>query len=40
MPLTFAFIGGKDKFNDIYKNIYGELPKVTEVALPGTKKIK
>lgn len=40
MPLTFAFTGGKDRFNEIYKNIYGELPAITEAALPGAKKIK
>lgn len=40
MPLTLALIGGKDKYNEIYQNLYGELPKVTEVALPGTRKIK
>ncbi|MFQ5952887.1 MAG: FAD-dependent thymidylate synthase, partial [Candidatus Omnitrophota bacterium] len=40
MPLTCEFIGGKDRFNDIYQNIYGELPKVTEAVLPGTRKIK
>ena len=40
MPLTFALIGGKDKFNQIYQNIYGKGPKVTEAALPGIRKIK
>ncbi|MGB2661771.1 MAG: FAD-dependent thymidylate synthase [Candidatus Omnitrophota bacterium] len=40
MPLTFEFIGGKDRFKEIYQNIYGELPKVIEVALPGARKIK
>ncbi|MEA3488841.1 MAG: FAD-dependent thymidylate synthase [Candidatus Omnitrophota bacterium] len=40
MPLTFAFIGGKDRFGEIYKNIYGQLPKITEAALPGARKIK
>jgi len=40
MPLTFAFIGGKDRYNEIYQNIYGQLPKVTEAVLPGSKKIK
>jgi len=40
MPLTFTAIGGKDRYNEIYENIYGELPKVTEVALPGARKIK
>ncbi len=40
MPLTFAFIGGKDRYNEIYESIYGRLPKVTEAVLPGAKKIK
>ena len=40
MPLTFEFIGGKDRFNEIYKEIYGELPKVVEAVLPGERKIK
>jgi flavin-dependent thymidylate synthase len=40
MPLTFGFIGGKDRFSEIYQNIYGELPKITEAALPGARKIK
>ena len=40
MPLTFAFIGGKDRYNEIYENLYGELPKVQEAALPGARKIK
>lgn len=40
MPLTFQFIGGKDKFNEIYQNIYGKLPKIAETALPGIRKIK
>lgn len=40
MPLTFKLIGGKDKYNDIYKEIYGSLPKVTETALPGKRSIK
>lgn len=40
MPLIFSFIGGKDKFNEIYQGIYGKLPKVTEAVLPSVKKIK
>jgi flavin-dependent thymidylate synthase len=39
MPLVFRFIGGKDKFNEIYQSLYGHLPAVTEAALPGTRKI-
>ena len=30
MPLTFELVGGKDKYNYIYKNIFGELPKAAE----------
>lgn len=40
MPLTLGFIGGKDRFNDIYQNIFGALPKVTEAVLPGSRTIK
>ena len=40
MPLTFAFIGGKDKYNEIYRNVHGKLPKVTEAILPGARTIK
>ena len=40
LPLTFAFIGGKDKFTEIYQKIYGQMPKVQEAALPGSRKIK
>ena len=40
MPLTFGLIGGKDRYNEIYQNIFGELPKVKEVALPGARKIQ
>jgi flavin-dependent thymidylate synthase len=40
MPLTFGLAGAKDKYNEIYKNIFGELPKVTTAELPGARKIK
>lgn len=40
MPLTCALAGGKDRYNEIYKNIYGNFPKVTQTALPGVRKIK
>jgi flavin-dependent thymidylate synthase len=40
MPLTCALIGGKDKYNEIYQNVFGELPKVTESILPETRQIK
>ena len=39
MPLTFAFVGGKDKYSQIYEKLYGKLPKITQVALPGVRKI-
>ena len=39
MPLTFALIGGKDKYSQIYSKLYGKLPKVVQVALPGARKI-
>ena len=38
MPLTFAFIGGKDKYNQIYESLYGELPKVKEAAIKALDK--
>ncbi|MFH1381171.1 MAG: FAD-dependent thymidylate synthase [Candidatus Omnitrophota bacterium] len=39
MPLTFALLGGKDKYNDIYRNIFGCLPKVTEAILPSARNL-
>ena len=40
MPLASALIGGKDKYSEIYQDIYGEPPKVTETMLPGARNIK
>ena len=40
MPLTFGLLGGKDRYNEVYQEIFGRLPKVTEVALPGSRDIK
>ena len=40
MPMTFELVGGKDRYNEIYKSIFGELPKVTEQILPSERKIK
>jgi flavin-dependent thymidylate synthase len=40
MPLTFKLLGGKDKYNQIYQNVYGQLPKVVMPSLPGVRKIK
>jgi len=40
LPMVFGLIGGKDRYNEIYQNIFGEFPKVKEVALPGARKIK
>jgi thymidylate synthase ThyX len=28
LPLTFMLIGGKDKYPEIYKSVYGVTPKV------------
>jgi len=39
MPLTFSLAGGKDRYNDMYRNLFGELPQVTEASLPGARKI-
>ncbi len=40
MPYAFECIGGKDRYNEIYKNIFGQDPKIAEISLPGSKKIK
>jgi len=40
MPQTFALIGGKDRYNEIFKDIFGALPKIVEAVLPGARKIK
>ncbi|MFH1837476.1 MAG: FAD-dependent thymidylate synthase [Candidatus Omnitrophota bacterium] len=40
MPLTFLLVGGKDRYNDIYNDLYGTLPRITEAILPGVKKIR
>ncbi len=40
MPRTFELIGGKDRYIEIYQNVYGQLPKVTEAVLPGARKIQ
>ncbi|MCP4650884.1 MAG: FAD-dependent thymidylate synthase [PVC group bacterium] len=40
MPRVFEFIGGKDKYNENYKEVFGCLPKVTQAVLPGARKIK
>lgn len=40
MPLTFGLIGPKDKYNEIFQQIFGELPKIKEAVLPGKKTIK
>jgi len=39
MPLCLKFIGAKDKFSEIYKQLFNQPPKVKEVNLPGTRKI-
>ena len=40
MPLTFSLLGGKDRYNEIYQDIFGHLPKVTETVLPAARSIK
>ncbi len=40
MPMMCRFIGGKDKYNEIYQEVFGEMPKVTEAKLPGKRTIK
>lgn len=40
MPMTFALIGGKDRYNEIYESVFGERPKVKEAVLPGKRSIK
>ncbi|NIM18693.1 MAG: thymidylate synthase (FAD) [Candidatus Latescibacteria bacterium] len=40
MPLMCTLLGGKDAYNEIYKRVFGKLPKVTEAVLPGARKIK
>jgi flavin-dependent thymidylate synthase len=39
MPLTFLFIGGKDRYPKIYEEIFGRAPKVVKAELPGARKI-
>ncbi len=38
MPLACFLIGGKDKYPEIYKNVFGKFPKVVKAELPGVKK--
>jgi flavin-dependent thymidylate synthase len=40
MPFAFECACGKDKYNQVYKQIFGSDPKIVEAALPGTRKIK
>jgi flavin-dependent thymidylate synthase len=40
MPLVFGLVGGKDRFPEIYKNIFGSLPEVLQAVLPGARAIK
>lgn len=39
MPGVLGLIGGKDRYNEIYNNLFGEMPKVSESVLPGKRKI-
>jgi flavin-dependent thymidylate synthase len=34
MPVTMLLIGGKDKYPEIYKKVYGHFPKIIEPSLP------
>ncbi|MDD4203224.1 MAG: FAD-dependent thymidylate synthase [Candidatus Omnitrophica bacterium] len=40
MPGVCELIGGKDRYNENFKAIFGHFPKVKDVALPGARKIK
>jgi thymidylate synthase ThyX len=40
IPYACELIGGKDRYNAIYETVFGHLPKVTEISLPGVRKIK
>lgn len=40
IPLATALLCGKDKYNETYQSIFGHLPKITRVALPGARTIK
>jgi flavin-dependent thymidylate synthase len=35
MPLTFLLSGGKDKYPELYKEIFGTYPKITKPVLPS-----
>ena len=40
MPGLLGLIGGKDCYGQIYKNLFGQMPKVIQAVLPGQRKIK
>jgi len=40
MPEACSLIGSKDTYNETYKKVFGTLPKVVLVTLPGARKIK
>ncbi|MCK4995185.1 MAG: FAD-dependent thymidylate synthase [Candidatus Omnitrophica bacterium] len=40
MPGVLGLIGGKDCYGEIYKNLFGHMPKVAQAVLPGARKIK
>ncbi len=40
MPHICGLVGGKDRYNEIYGNVFGESPKIIDVELPGVRKIK
>ena len=39
MPLAFRMAKGKDAYNDLYREMFGVSPKVTEAVLPASRKI-
>lgn len=40
MPLVFGLVGGKDRYNETYRKVFGVLPKVTQAELPGARTLK
>ncbi len=40
MPLASSLLCGKDKYNEDYQQIFGQLPAITQAVLPGARKIQ
>ncbi len=38
MPLSCFLMGGKDRYPEIYRSVFGQWPKVVKAELPGAKK--